>query len=150
MQHDKWVAHMKEEAQQPREAALLTISHKTGSQKIPTFSSVTPGRCLPATVASLPTCPRTAALSLALCTHEFHRSPSCSSVLTCLHCIAILSLHTIPALCFSKTFFESHFLLSFSLHTIPALCFSKTFFESHFLLSFSPWNRLKSQVSCTR
>jgi hypothetical protein len=69
-------------------------------------------------------------------------------VLTCLHSIAIFSLLTIQALCFSKAFFQSHFLLFFSLHRIHALCFSTFFFESHFLLSLSPWNRLKSQVSC--
>ncbi len=50
-------------------------------------------------------------------TIQVHRSPSWSSVLTCLHAIAIFSLHTIQALCFSKNFFGSHFLLSFSLHT---------------------------------
>jgi hypothetical protein len=69
--------------------------------------------------------------------YEFHRSPSCYSVLTCLHSIAIFSLHTIQALCFSIFSFESHFLLSFSLHTIQALCFSKKFFESHFFVCLS-------------
>jgi hypothetical protein len=43
-----------------------------------------------------------------------------------------------------------HSIAIFSVHTIQALCFSKKFFESHFLLSFSPWNRLKNHVSCPR
>ncbi len=86
-------------AHEGRSAAdLPAISHKTRQAENPDV--------LPATVA------------------PFHRSPSCSPVLTCLHSIAIFSLHTIQALCFSNFFFESHFLLSFSVHTIQALCFS--------------------------
>jgi hypothetical protein len=42
-------------------------STKPGRQKIPNFISAAPARRLPATVAPLPACPRTAALSLALC-----------------------------------------------------------------------------------
>jgi hypothetical protein len=70
-------------------------------------------------------------------------------VLTCLHSIAIFSVHTIQALCFS-IFFLCITFSSFSLHTIQALCFPNFFFESHFLLCFSLWNHLKSQVSCPR
>jgi hypothetical protein len=40
---------------------------KPGRHKIPTFCSAAPGRRLLATVATLPACPRTAALRLALC-----------------------------------------------------------------------------------
>jgi hypothetical protein len=43
-----------------------------------------------------------------------------------------------------------HSIAIFSVHTTQALCFSIFSFESHFLLSFSPWNRLKSQVSFPR
>jgi len=104
-----------------REVDLRTISHKTWQAENP---DVLLGRSLLATVAPFPACPRTAVLRLALCPSLSRVSPF-TFVLTRLHSIAI-----------------------FSLHTIQALCFSIFFFESHFLLSFSPWNRLKSQVSC--
>ncbi len=102
---------------------------KPGRQKIPTFCSAAPGRRLPATVALLPACPRTSALHLALCPSPSRVSPF-TFVLTRAH---------LPA-------FHSHYFLT--AHNTQALCFSKKFFESHFLLSCSPWNRLKSQVSC--
>ncbi len=52
----------------PREKKVCPRpSTKPGRQKIPNFISAAPGRRLPATVAPLPACPRTAALSLALC-----------------------------------------------------------------------------------
>ncbi len=70
-------------------------------------------------------------------TIQVHHAPLCSNVLTCLHSIAIFSLHTIQALCFSNFSFESHFFLSFSLYTIHALCFSNFFFESHFFVCLS-------------
>jgi hypothetical protein len=125
-----------------READRPPSGHKTWQAENPDDRL---GRTRPTSAchcSSLPACPRTAALRSALCPSL--RVSSFSFVLACLPPITIFSLHAIQALCFSKNFFESHFLLSFSLHTIQAPCFSKKFFESHFLLSFSPWNRLKS------
>jgi len=46
---------------------------------------------------------------------QFHCSPSCFSVLTCLHSIAIFSLHTIQALCFS-IFSLNHIFFCLSHH----------------------------------
>ncbi len=100
-----------------------TISHKIWQAENP---DVLLGRTLLATVAPFPACPRTAVLRLALCP-SLSRVSAFAFVLTRLHSIAI-----------------------FSVHKIQALCFSKKFFESHFLLSFSPWNYLKSQVPCPR
>jgi hypothetical protein len=59
---------------------------------------------------SFPACPRTAVLRLALCP-SVSRVSVFTFVLTRLHSIAIFSVHTIHALCFSKKFFESHFLV---------------------------------------
>jgi len=106
-----------------READLPAISHKTWQAENP---DVLLGRTLLATVAPFPACPRTAVLRLALCP-SLSRVSAFTFVLTRLHSIAI-----------------------FSVHTIQVLCFSNFSFESHFPLSFSPWNRLKSQVSCPR
>jgi len=105
-ERERWVAHMREEARQTA-ARESDRPQKPGRLKIPTFCSATPGRRLPATVVPLPACPRTAALRLGLCpsSHEFHRSPSCSPVLTYLHSIAIFSLHTKQALCSNYVFF---------------------------------------------
>jgi hypothetical protein len=59
-------------------------STKTGRQKIPTLCSVAPDRRLAATVAPLPSCPRTAALRLALRPSLSRVSPF-TFVLTCAH-----------------------------------------------------------------
>ncbi len=106
-----------------REAELPTMSHKTWQAE---NVDVLLGRTRLATVAPFPACPRSAVLRLALCPCLSRVSPF-TFVLTRLHSIAI-----------------------FSVHTIQALCFSNFFFDSHFLLSFWPWNRLKSQFSCPR
>jgi hypothetical protein len=102
-----------------READLPAISDKTWQAENP---DVLLGRTRLATVAPFPACPRSAVRRLASCPSLSRVSPF-TFLLTRLHSIAI-----------------------FSVHTIHALCFSKKFFESHFLLSFSPWNRFKSQL----
>jgi len=106
-----------------QEADLPAIRHKTWQAENP---DVLLGRTQLANVAPFPACPRTAVLHLAFCPSFSQVSPF-TFVFTRLHSIAI-----------------------FSVHTIRAFCFSNFFFESHFLLPFSPWNRLKSQVSCPR
>jgi hypothetical protein len=89
---------------------------KPGRQKISPFSSAAPGRRLPAIVAPLPACPRTAALRLALC-------PSLSRVSSFTF---VLQRAHLPA-------FHSHFLTAHNTSTV----FLNFSFESHFLLSFS-------------
>ncbi len=97
-----------------REAELPTMSQKTWQAE---NLNVLLGRTRLATVAPFPACPRTAVLRLALCPSLSRVSPF-TFVLSRLHSIAIFSVHTIQALCFSKNFFESHFLLSFSPWTV--------------------------------
>jgi hypothetical protein len=106
-----------------REVDLPAISHKTWQAE---NLDVLLGRTRLATAAPFPACPRTAVLRLALC-------PSVSRVLP-----------------FTFVLNRLHSIAIFSVHTIQALCFSNFFFDSYFLLSLSPWNRLKSQVSCPR
>ncbi len=81
----------------PKKQICPRSTTKPGREKIPTFCSAAPGGCLPATVAPLPACPRTAALRLALCSSLSRVSPFTFvlPVLTCLHSVAIFSLHTI-------------------------------------------------------
>jgi hypothetical protein len=126
-----WVAHMREEARQTvaREADRPAIGHKTWQAENP---DVLLGRTRPTFAchcSSPPACARTSALHLALCPSLSRVSPF-TFVLIRAHLLA----------------FHSHYFLT--AHNTQALCFSKKFFESHFLLSCSPWNRLKSQVSC--
>ncbi len=145
-----------------READRPAIGHKTWQAESPDDRR---GRTH---CSSLPACPRTTSLRLALCpslrvssfsfvlqrahlpafhSHfltahntQFHRSASCSNVLTCLRSIAIFSLHTIQvhrsASC-SNVLTCLHSIAIFSLHTIQALCFSIFFlwitFSSVFL-----------------
>jgi hypothetical protein len=123
---NRWVAHEARSAVdcRSRSRSARDPPQNLAGQKLPTFCSAASRRRLPATVAPLPACPRTAALRLALCpsllrvssftfvlqrahlpafhSHfltahntQFHRSPSCFSVLTCLDSIDIYSLHTI-------------------------------------------------------
>ncbi len=89
-----------------READPSAISHKTWQAENP---DVLLGRTRLATVAPFPACTRSAVLRLALCP-SVSRVSAFTFVLTRLHSRAIFSVHTIQALCFSKKFFESHFL----------------------------------------
>ncbi len=81
MWHDKWVAHMKEEApKMPYEKQIcLRSATKPGRQKILTFCWVAPGLPL-----QLPFRPahelRCSVQHSARVSHEFHHSPSCSPV----------------------------------------------------------------------
>ncbi len=69
---------------------------------------------------------------------SFTVSPSRSPLLTCLHSIAIFSLHTIQALSFSKKFFESHFLLFCLSHCIQYMhCVSQFFSLNHIFFCLS-------------
>jgi hypothetical protein len=61
-------------------------------------------------------------LRLALCP-SVSRVSAFSFVLTRLHSIAIFSVHTIQALCFSKKFFESHFLVFLTMEPSQELRF---------------------------
>jgi hypothetical protein len=89
---------------------------KPGRQKIPTFCSVTPGRCLAGTVPSLPTCPRTAALRLVLCPSLLRVSPF-TFVLTRAH----------------RHAFHSHFLTAHNIRTVFFNFFLWITFSSVFL-----------------
>jgi len=86
---------MREEARQTaaREADRPAIGHKTWQAENPDVLLAAPGRRLPAIVAPLPACPRTAALRLTLCPSLSRVSPF-TFVLTRAH---------LPA-------FHSHFL----------------------------------------
>ncbi len=114
MWHDKWVAHMKEEARQiaVREVDPPAISHKTWQAE---NLDVLLGRTRLATAAPFPACPRTAVLRLALCPSVSRVLPF-TFVLNRLHSIAIFSVHTIQALCFSNFFSKNHIFFCLSHH----------------------------------
>ncbi len=140
---------MKQEALHFGEADLPTISHKTWQAEHPdvvlgrtrrtsachcSSPSGLPTNCGGAPFSTLPGSLTSFTVHLRAHLPAFH-----SHFLTA-HNTGTVFLNVLLSITFS----------SFSLHTIQALCFSKKFFESHFLLSFSLWNRLKSQVSCPR
>ncbi len=114
------------------------IGHKTWQAENP---DALLGRTRPTSAchcSSLPACPRSAALRLALCP-SLSRVSWFTFVLQRAHLPAFHShfftAHNTSTV-FLNCFFQSHFLLSFSLHIIQALCFSKKFFQSHCFLSF--------------
>ncbi len=70
-----WVAHIQEEARQTATREANLPATKPDRQKFLNFCSAAPGRRLPAIVAPLPACPRTATLRLVLCPSLSRVSP---------------------------------------------------------------------------
>ncbi len=162
-----------------------TVAPKADRPPIGHKTWLAPSRCLPPTVAPLPACPRAAALRLALCpslrvlsfsfvlqrahllafhSHfltahntQFHRSPLCSSVLTCLHSIGhFLAAHntgspfTFVLQCAYLLAFHSHFLTAHNTGSLFTFVLQRAHlpaFHSHFLTAHNTQFHLSP--SCT-
>jgi hypothetical protein len=112
------------------------------------FCMVAPGRRPPATAAPLPACTRTAALRLALYPSLSRVSPF-TFVLTCLHSIAIFSLHTQYRHCVSQFFSLNRIFFFLPAHKYTH-CVSQKFSLNHIFFCLSHYgtvSRAKFPVS---